>query len=281
MRLICPKCAARYEVPEKNVPSNGREVQCSACGHTWFQTHPGLGNIQAPMKALDQETKVAAHDIKPVRDGSGFEEGCQPSETRGTPLRRLHPTVAEVLKEEARREVAVREAEKIENQPKLGVDETVVVETPSFDGDKICDEEIIPISADKYGEELEALRARVPQTETNSKSDRVTDIEEINAPMNSSERKNHKTTDNPDYGHIRDRKRIKRLGLLTGVLTVVCFFLIYHFSEDIAQAIPQSVLLLDVYVQFVDRLRVTSDQWIARVIVWLENQADIVLGSNL
>ncbi|WP_417243909.1 zinc-ribbon domain-containing protein [Celeribacter sp.] len=38
MRLVCPNCDAQYEVDEKVIPENGRDVQCSNCGNTWFQT---------------------------------------------------------------------------------------------------------------------------------------------------------------------------------------------------------------------------------------------------
>ncbi|OZB16702.1 MAG: hypothetical protein B7X55_07510 [Rhodobacterales bacterium 34-62-10] len=40
MRLICPNCGAQYEVPQSVIPEAGRDVQCSSCGHTWFQSHP-------------------------------------------------------------------------------------------------------------------------------------------------------------------------------------------------------------------------------------------------
>ena len=40
MRLICPNCSARYEVPADVIPAEGRDVQCSNCQETWFQTHP-------------------------------------------------------------------------------------------------------------------------------------------------------------------------------------------------------------------------------------------------
>ena len=40
MRLSCPNCGAQYEVPAEVIPENGRDVQCSNCGHTWFQLHP-------------------------------------------------------------------------------------------------------------------------------------------------------------------------------------------------------------------------------------------------
>ncbi len=37
MRLICPSCGAQYEVDESVIPESGRDVQCSNCGHAWFQ----------------------------------------------------------------------------------------------------------------------------------------------------------------------------------------------------------------------------------------------------
>ncbi len=37
MRLICPNCGAQYEVDDSLVPEAGRDVQCSNCGHGWFQ----------------------------------------------------------------------------------------------------------------------------------------------------------------------------------------------------------------------------------------------------
>ena len=40
MRLVCPNCGAQYEVPDDVIPQGGRDVQCSNCGHTWFQVHP-------------------------------------------------------------------------------------------------------------------------------------------------------------------------------------------------------------------------------------------------
>lgn len=40
MRLTCPNCGAQYEVPDEVIPSEGRDVQCSNCGQTWFFAHP-------------------------------------------------------------------------------------------------------------------------------------------------------------------------------------------------------------------------------------------------
>ena len=37
MLLACPNCDARYDVPDSAIPEAGRDVQCSNCGHAWFQ----------------------------------------------------------------------------------------------------------------------------------------------------------------------------------------------------------------------------------------------------
>lgn len=40
MRLVCPNCEAKYEVPEDAIPESGRDVQCANCGHAWYQMRP-------------------------------------------------------------------------------------------------------------------------------------------------------------------------------------------------------------------------------------------------
>ncbi len=41
LRLVCPNCTAQYEVDESVIPEAGRDVQCSNCGHTWWQLRSG------------------------------------------------------------------------------------------------------------------------------------------------------------------------------------------------------------------------------------------------
>ncbi len=52
MRLICPNCDAQYEVDDAAIPAAGRDVQCSSCGHGWFQAHPGVEAERAAESAL-------------------------------------------------------------------------------------------------------------------------------------------------------------------------------------------------------------------------------------
>ncbi|SFK83778.1 zinc-ribbon domain-containing protein [Shimia haliotis] len=56
MRLICPNCGAQYEVPDDVIPAEGRDVQCSNCGDTWFQAHPDAVQAKEPVAEPIQTT---------------------------------------------------------------------------------------------------------------------------------------------------------------------------------------------------------------------------------
>lgn len=68
MRLICPNCGAQYEVPEDVIPDDGRDVQCSNCGDTWFQPS---AQMQAQADAAPEENSApvqAAPSPAPERE---------------------------------------------------------------------------------------------------------------------------------------------------------------------------------------------------------------------
>ena len=58
MRLICPNCSAQYEVDTGLIPNEGRDVQCSNCGNTWFELPPPI----AEPLAEGQEATISAED---------------------------------------------------------------------------------------------------------------------------------------------------------------------------------------------------------------------------
>lgn len=58
MRLVCPNCEAKYEVPDDAVPDTGRDVQCTNCGHSWFQMRGRTG--ASPFVAPASMEPVAA-----------------------------------------------------------------------------------------------------------------------------------------------------------------------------------------------------------------------------
>ncbi|PIE11579.1 MAG: hypothetical protein CSA70_11045 [Rhodobacterales bacterium] len=71
MRLVCPNCGAQYEVPEAVIPENGREVQCSNCGDTWFQKHPSQDyelaeELEQPLDEADWQVPDPQPEPEPI-----------------------------------------------------------------------------------------------------------------------------------------------------------------------------------------------------------------------
>ena len=132
MRLICPNCAAQYEVAEDAIPESGRDVQCANCGDTWFQEHPAASFSQV---ATEDDTD-APEDVTP-----GFEAGADSDLTDEADHRpdaifdrvdddlddpdaaeamspqpafaqtKTDPSVLDILRSEALREASARDAE--------------------------------------------------------------------------------------------------------------------------------------------------------------------------
>ena len=104
MRLICPNCDAQYEVPDAVVPFEGRDVQCSDCGQTWFQHHP-----DNPPAEEEPAVEVVEEQAPPQRPKS----------------RVVDSDVKDILQEEAQFEHAARarDTSNLESQPELGLDE--------------------------------------------------------------------------------------------------------------------------------------------------------------
>lgn len=78
MRLTCPRCGAQYEIDAAAIPTAGREVGCSACGHMWRASPPT----------------------------DAFDPAARPVLSRP-----LSDSVIEILREEAARELKTRAAE--------------------------------------------------------------------------------------------------------------------------------------------------------------------------
>lgn len=153
MRLVCPNCGAQYEVDDRVIPDNGRDVQCSSCGHGWYQMP---AHVEAADKAVARDVDEApdlddeaidetfdeaeeavedggpepdsvpeSHDDEDVEDD---EDGAAP-EMPSAPRRPLDDDLRSILQEEAEREMEARaterghETEAIEIQPELGLDE--------------------------------------------------------------------------------------------------------------------------------------------------------------
>lgn len=93
MRITCPNCGAQYEIADDLIPEEGRELQCSNCGHIWFE------RPERPEAEDDADAPVAeAPEAEDEQD-----------ELPGQP-RALPEDVSDILREEAETNRALREA---------------------------------------------------------------------------------------------------------------------------------------------------------------------------
>lgn len=107
MRLTCPNCKAQYEVADGVIPPEGRDVQCSACGTTWFQ-YPA-----------EVALRMRAAELEDDDDETGPAAEARPKAAQN----RIDKTVLDVLRQEAERELGERRRDRpqVATQPDLGL----------------------------------------------------------------------------------------------------------------------------------------------------------------
>ncbi|MBU2360975.1 MAG: zinc-ribbon domain-containing protein, partial [Alphaproteobacteria bacterium] len=136
MRLICPNCGAQYEVDGDVIPVDGCDVQCSNCGHTWFESAAAPSarmddhepDVVAPATdaTAEPEPETEADDAAPAAPVAAA-PAATPQPAAPTPRApgrtQLDPSIADILREEAAREEAARRSEGggLEQQQDLGL----------------------------------------------------------------------------------------------------------------------------------------------------------------
>ena len=273
MRLVCPNCDAQYEVSDDAIPEGGRDVQCSNCGHAWFQASPLAQAEQAAEEELFEAPDVvaagpgliappevsappaAAPPPVPVAVEAPVEMPAEepddlPAFEEPAPLQRrsLDESLMAVLREEAEREVQVRRAEDpqpIETQPDLGLEETVATVSP-----------VARRIAQLKGIDLDAPIAR-PAT----RLEMLPDIEEINSTLRaSSERR-----EDPDemIESLPDLTKPRRSAFSSGFVIMASLAVLvaaaYILAPKIIEQIPGSKSAMTAYVAAVDHARAYLD----------------------
>lgn len=300
MRLNCPNCNAQYEVPDDVIPEDGRDVQCSNCGKTWFQVAAGKETgderdpaSQSALPEPDPEPELAPEpEPAPKPEPEPAPEPATEIERRPDPdpepepgpepapappvaakPRQLDPEVANVLRAEAEREARVRDAERgaVESQPDLGLDDMGPPENEA------------ELRSRQARARMARLRGEDPDTPdvaaaaaaaSGSRRDLLPDIEEINSTLRS--------TDQPRRGEASEEiaaapERAARTGFRRGFLTVLAIMvlalLLYIYADDIAAAVPAAEPVLTGYVGWIDGLRGWLDARVLAGLQWLDSMA--------
>ncbi len=275
MRLICPNCGAQYEVAIDVIPTDGRDVQCSSCGHTWFESpmapSAALEDPSAPSAVPeDKPIDALASNVDPApspEEPQATEEQTAPAEPpRNPPRKQLDPSIADILREEAAREEAARRSEAstgLEQQGDLGLTDPAPTPPPP------------PSRKVESGVGKGAAQPIVDQRRTGSPTSSVKssrremfpDIEKINSTLRSSAERDA-LPPLPHEAAQRDRRSGRR-GFFMMLALIVLAAMLYVFATDIAAALPALSDPLASYVETVDSAR-----------LWLDAQVQSMLGDG-
>jgi predicted Zn finger-like uncharacterized protein len=280
MRLICPNCDAQYEIDDHAIPTEGRDVQCSACGHTWRQPHPDAtpvpevegqeaGASRAALAVHDpadawldeenrwNEAEKSWDDEDPVvpaePDTRKLSTAIGAASANVEPVRKpLKEDVAAILREEAEREARTRRAEagSLESQGDLGLDASPPPgrSAPQKSG-----------FADPFGDDEGRAQA------SGGKS-RLPDIEEISTSLSPPEYPEPDDEETAPAGEAgAERNGFRRGFALTLLVGAICLA-IYAFSPQIVERLPALEAPLDRYVAVIDTGRSWLDETMRSIV---------------
>ncbi len=313
MRLVCPNCAAQYEVEDSVIPDNGRDVQCSNCGHTWYQrsasrpiTRPisktpeleqpaadhhhstddatedatveevaAVSEEPAEREEPEQETEAAemaaAGSDAAVETAEAVEEEHDHAALEAEAPRALDPEVTDILREEAEREHAERDAETragLETQSDMGLDSSSE-ETPPHIQERMA-------RLREMEDELGPTALATTPTSGNRK-ELLPDIEEINSTLSPSEEEG--------AGNVAAAAKLEasRGGFRRGFALVIIIFaammLAYIYAPNIVQLNPQTEPIMSSYVSWINDIRSGADGFMARTAERLTTLLDS-FGTN-
>ena len=339
MRLVCPNCGAQYEVPSEVIPANGRDVQCSNCGDTWFQRHPDEiaaeeaeaqaaetaaaapppADVPEPEPEISAEPEPEPEPERPLAppaedagaarrrlampdDDEEYEEsdpGPVPASAVAARAREIDPKVRDVLREEALREAKVRsrEAEGLESQPDLGLDDpaprgarpaapaekpavvpaaqpAATVATAPVAVTPTRPEPARPAATvrkrpEPAPTEQPAEKALTQEEAAASRRDLLPDIEEINSSLRT---KGEKKAPPPvdDQTAVLEKRRGFRIGFGLTLLLTALLILLYLKADEVIAAAPGTRSAVESYVAVANDLRFWLDGMVGNLVAWLD-----------
>jgi predicted Zn finger-like uncharacterized protein len=251
MRLVCPTCDAEYEIARTAIPRSGREVECSNCGHSWFQAFADLTIDEGLADGSHGEGGLADEAVDDEAHAVGDEDGS----ASPTPdlTRPLDDAVLDVLRQEAEREVKARlaETDRLSGEP-----QTEIALPPLRSG-------VEPLRASRTGQDLPPQGAS-----SRPRRDLLPAIEEVTAALQDGPLSDAPLSE-PQLPATAHPSALLRIFLLL-VLAAVILLALYVFAPLIAQNLPDLAQTSAEYVAAVDRALLWGQSHLIQAWDWLQ-----------
>ncbi len=273
MRLICPGCGAQYEIDDALVPATGRDVQCSACGHAWFQ-YPA--EIDAA-SAADDSTPAAGED-----EGTDTPAAAAPPATppaAESARRPIDPAVVDVLRAEAAHEERLRAQEAArptvpQEPPAADAPPDPAPETPADPAEPASGLE--PQAPSSGGRRARKAEAAAPPEPARARADTegtrgglLPDIESISSTLKPEKARRSNAAGSEHATPDADSRGGFVQGFTAVVIAMLALVLLYMFAEPLAQAVPPLADALAGYVRLVEGALQWAAGLVDSVTVWL------------
>ena len=286
MRIICPSCETEYEVQASMIPAAGRDVQCSNCMKTWFQSGPTKAETDPKSKRDEPRADAASDQLAPEPRAKQerveripspppppFNDDYDDDESEGTPpasviasrsrSAKLDPKALAVIEEEVSRERNARRAEagNLETQIDLGIDDTEIESRANAARERMAKQR----GSAEVTEEIEDLSTptdEVVATEPTAKRELLPDIEEINSTL--ADAPDHDDLDeHMDTMPTRSLKALSHRGFRLGfglmLMVAALIVMSYVYAPTIAAKVPSMAGTMQSYVTTFDSVRVWLD----------------------
>lgn len=283
MRLTCPNCGAQYEVPPEAVPAAGRDVQCSACGHTWFEQpaesrprliDPEFGDGPPRVEGDAEEEEDLAELRAQPRPGPvspPMDAAAAGTAQDGLPPRsRVPPEVAGILREEAAREAQARAEETVRRTvPPVAsavLPPSAASVAPEIARPAVAPRRLRPREAGepevRQASSPAAPPARPPRLAR--QVDREIDLDRINSTLRT--HADQIGAKAPQLEAPRRRRPGFGGGFWGSLAVLAILAALYVFRPQIVEAVPRAAAVLDPYARVVDQGRFWLDHEVGRLL---------------
>jgi len=279
MRLICPNCQAQYEVADDAIPPGGRDVQCSNCQVSWFQTEkptvPGRDTSQLITPPEPDATEETADVETPLDEPDAVEAEPDTPEADPAPQpqrRPLDDAVANILREEASLSAAPTAAAAVAATAPSPAAKPPATEAAKPSAPVATDEtrqRIALMTAEEGGTRTGTQKPAQPTAAPSGESAddahlrTVPSINEINATL----RARAQANDTSGLTEIEKEEAVQRKGFRRGFFWVLILLAIlilpYVFADQITENLPQTTDMMASYVIMVDQLRLSLNEMIS------------------